>query len=205
MGSKQVDALFDRNNIPLFRDGNRLHVAPFLITDLFDKDYKIAYGESDSLQIALLKNGETIGEFHIAIKGPWPDDAEDAPQVNYREAAELLETITAFQGWDNFKALMNEVVSRCEVGKTRSSAGLAANLPRLHTAIIGNPGTGKTKAVELMAKLYKELTMKLMSRTIYQQVILRESALSERPAAHQVLLEDVATFKWDGRKGKIGF
>ena len=48
-------------------------------------------------------------------------------------------------------------------------------------------------------------TMKLMSRTIHQQVILREAGLPERPATHQVLLEDVETFKWDGKKGKIGF
>lgn len=48
-------------------------------------------------------------------------------------------------------------------------------------------------------------TMKLMARTIYQQVILREAGLSERPAAHQVELADVETFKWDGKKGKIGF
>ena len=45
----------------------------------------------------------------------------------------------------------------------------------------------------------------MMARTIHQQVILREAGLSERPASHQVLLEDVETFKWDGRKGKIGF
>lgn len=48
-------------------------------------------------------------------------------------------------------------------------------------------------------------TMKLMSRTIYQQVILRESALPKRPSAHVVELADVQTFKWDGKKGKIGF
>ena len=48
-------------------------------------------------------------------------------------------------------------------------------------------------------------TMKLMSRTIYQQVILRESGLSRRPKVHQVNISDVATFKWNGRKGKIGF
>ncbi len=48
-------------------------------------------------------------------------------------------------------------------------------------------------------------TMKLMSRTIYQQVILRESGLSRRPRLHQVQLSDVETFKWSGRKGKIGF
>ena len=48
-------------------------------------------------------------------------------------------------------------------------------------------------------------TMKLMARTIHQQVILREAGLPERPAAHQVELADVETFKWDGKKGKIGF
>ncbi len=48
-------------------------------------------------------------------------------------------------------------------------------------------------------------TMKLMSRTIYHQVILREAGLPKRPAAHVVELVDVETFKWDGKKGKIGF
>ncbi len=48
-------------------------------------------------------------------------------------------------------------------------------------------------------------TMKLMSRTIYQQVILRESGLSRPPKTHQVQLQDIATFKWNPKKGRIGF
>ena len=48
-------------------------------------------------------------------------------------------------------------------------------------------------------------TMKLISRAIYQQVILREARLSHRPDSHQVQLDDVSTFVWDGKKGKIGF
>lgn len=48
-------------------------------------------------------------------------------------------------------------------------------------------------------------TMKLMSRTIYQQVILRESGLARPPKSHQVQLADIETFRWDSRKGKIGF
>lgn len=48
-------------------------------------------------------------------------------------------------------------------------------------------------------------TMKLMSRTIYQQVILRESGLARPPKSHQVQLADIETFKWDAKKGKIGF
>ena len=48
-------------------------------------------------------------------------------------------------------------------------------------------------------------TMKLMARTIHQQVILREAALPELPAAHCVELADVETFKWNGKRGRIGF
>lgn len=48
-------------------------------------------------------------------------------------------------------------------------------------------------------------TMKTMSRTIYRQVILRESGMEEIPDVHQVLLQDVGTFSWDSNKGKIGF
>ena len=48
-------------------------------------------------------------------------------------------------------------------------------------------------------------TMKLMSRTIHQQVILRESGLTRRPKVHQVQLADIETFKWNGRKGRVGY
>lgn len=48
-------------------------------------------------------------------------------------------------------------------------------------------------------------TMKLMSRTIHQQVILRESGLTRRPKEHQVQLADIETFKWNGRKGRVGY
>ena len=47
--------------------------------------------------------------------------------------------------------------------------------------------------------------MKLMSRTIYQQVILRESGLAKPPKSHKVELADIESIKWDGKKGKIGF
>lgn len=48
-------------------------------------------------------------------------------------------------------------------------------------------------------------TMKLMSRTILQQVALRESAMAQPPAEHIVSLADIGEFRWDGTGGKIGF
>lgn len=48
-------------------------------------------------------------------------------------------------------------------------------------------------------------TMKLMSRAICQRVILRESALDTPPETRHVQLQDIAMFKWNPKKGKIGF
>lgn len=152
-GKKQVDAWFDKNNIPLFRDGLRLHVAPIEVAGLLDKDLKLAADETDDLIITLFRNDKQVGQFMSTIKGPWPKEEEAESQTEESALAKIIR----LQGWDNFKARMEEMQTRCEVGAIREKAGIAGNRPRLHTAIIGNPGTGKTTAVELMARFYKEL------------------------------------------------
>lgn len=48
-------------------------------------------------------------------------------------------------------------------------------------------------------------TMKLMSRSISQQVTLRESLAGKMPRNRQVQLADVAMFKWNKRKGRVGY
>ena len=85
------------------------------------------------------------------------DDEKKVRRMCHQEIAEDLADIGLQQGWENFKARMDEMLTRCQVGCIRAKAGLGSNLPRLHTALIGNPGTGKTKAVQLMATLYKDL------------------------------------------------
>jgi len=149
-------ATFDRNSIEIFRDGDRLHMSPFLITDLFDKGYTKAADEDDSIVIYLFKNGDRLGSHEIEIKGVWPIQGSEA-KAEIEQMSEIMAVIDQKQGWDNFKARMEEMLTRCEVGKARERVGFSKNLPRLHTAIIGNPGTGKTTAVDLMACLYKSL------------------------------------------------
>ena len=149
-----LHADFDSNSIKLFRDGNRLHMAPFLLTDLFDEGYRKRADEEDSLDIHLFKNGDRLGCHEIEIKGVWPS-ADSETMDSEQRLADVMAAIGQMQGWDNFKARMEEMRTRCEVGHARENAGFASNLPRLHTALIGNPGTGKTSAVNMMASLYK--------------------------------------------------
>jgi len=158
LGGIVIDARFDPNSIRLFRDGNRLHMTPFLLTDLFDEDYDKAEYDEDGVLILLYKNEEKLGETRIEIKGCWPTD-ESVIQDDLREIDETMDTIHQLQGWDNFKARMEAMRTRSEVGEAREKAGFAKNLPRLHTALIGNPGTGKTRAAYLMARLYKNLDL----------------------------------------------
>lgn len=156
-GRNKKEAWFNQNNISLFRDGNRLHMAPFLTTELMGEGYTIGRRETDTLQIILQKDGEIIVEHQITIEGPWPLNGEESFEFDFQAADEVLKTINECSGLENFKARMNEVANRCKVGQMRADVGLKANPPVLHTAFIGNPGTGKTKALELMAKLYKSL------------------------------------------------
>ena len=145
-----MHAWFDKNNIPLFRDGKRLHLASIDVISLLGPDFTIPAGESAYIDIKAYRNDKELGGFVVAIDGPWPDaEIESEP--------ENKDALSDYLGWGNFKARMKDIRIRCSVGAEREKAGLAKNAPRLHTAIIGHAGTGKTTAVQLMARLYKEL------------------------------------------------
>lgn len=151
--TRTADACFDRNNIPLFRDSNRLHVAPICIPQFLGADYELSKGKSAHIDIVLFRNNQEIGRHTIAVNGPWPT----GPESSEKSAENILADIHQYLGWDKFKAQMDRMLTRCEVDAVREKSGLAKNPPRLHTAIIGNAGSGKTTAVKQMAKLYKEL------------------------------------------------
>lgn len=149
----KVNAWFDKNNIPLFRDGKRLHVAPIEVMSLLGPNFTVPAGETSHIDIEVYRNDKELGGFMLAIDGPWPADEETGTE----QLKDSKDSLGNYLGWNNFKARMNRMKTRCEVGAAREKAGLAKNMPRLHTAIIGNAGTGKTTAVELMARFYKEL------------------------------------------------
>ena len=153
-GTEVLKGWFDKVNIPLYRDGNHLHLRPTLITDLLGQKYSLAKDEQDDLVLTLYKDGKDIYSRKIPIKGPWPSDGKPIDAC-----AKQMNNINEQIGWYNFKTRMAEMVSICDIGKLRKDSGLAVNSPRLHTIIIGNPGTGKSSCVPIMARLYKSLGM----------------------------------------------
>ena len=148
--SRTVDAWFDKSSIRLFRDGNHLHVAPIRLFTFLKGG-----AEEDAVIITLFRNGLQLGWHSIAVEFPNSDSAGSA--MEYQAITEEMTAISLQQGWGGFKDRMETMLTRCQVGNERERAGFAKNLPRLHTALIGNPGTGKTKAVGMMARLYKAL------------------------------------------------
>ena len=147
---------FDSENIPLFRDGDRLHVTPTPIEDLLWVLYHLDEGQQDELVITLYKNNRKRLTRSIPVKGPWPPVPKPFV-VDEAVISQWMDLINGFPGWRHYKDRMLQMVSRSAAGRLRKSAGLFVNSPRLHTVVIGNPGTGKTSCVSIMAGLYKAL------------------------------------------------
>lgn len=147
------NACFDKFGTPLFIDGTHLHCPPFSLDPLFENESGDEIYEF--LDIVLLHDDEIVLHETVGLAGK--TDGRAKAMLDREEADVIMQEIRSRQGWGSFKARMEEVRTRCDVGSVRRAAGLAENPPRLHTAVIGNPGTGKTSCVRLMSRLYKAL------------------------------------------------
>ena len=169
-GKGEIEGRFDPETIALFRDGNHLHLKPTLLTDFFGSEYKLSKDEDDILYLILSKNGETLSSYRIAIKGPWPTSPKpDGYTIDNSINKDLTvsqELIHQKIGWTQFKSRMDEMVSRWQVGTLRDRAGLSINKPKLHTIIMGNPGSGKSTCVGQMVRLYKEMGLLTSDKTV---------------------------------------
>ena len=184
-GTKTVEDWYGEANIPLLIYGNRVHLKPFPVTSLFDKEYVLSEGESDAIIITLDNNDKPLGKFKIAIDGPWS-------VVEEKEfGASAMDRINQCLGWEGFKQRMVAMCTRSKVGLMRTRAGLAKNPPRLHTAIIGNAGTGKTRAVEMMAGLYRDLGLLDSDKIVTTCVSsLASSTINSENDSIQSLIDD---------------
>lgn len=154
---KQVDAVFNPVDWMLFRDGDRLHVAPFSVGALFDEGHRHLYGDKGAMEIVLYVKNTPVAAHTIPLEGIWPPPAGAGLSIETASVDALMAELADYQGWSSFKARMRELVDRCEVGILRHRAGLNMVAPCLHTVVAGNPGSGKTACVRWMARLCKSL------------------------------------------------
>ena len=155
-GTGVLKGWFDKLTIPLYRDGNHLHLKPTLLSDLLGRDYRLTADGRDALVMILYKDETIVFSRTIPIKGIWTADAEK-PDAEIAPTTGQGNLLDGRVGWHNFRTRMDEMFSLYNVGKLRKEAGLGDVTPKLHTVIIGNPGTGKSSCVPFMAGLYKSL------------------------------------------------
>ena len=147
----ELNVRFDPETIALHRDGNRLHLKPTLLTDLFGFGYELGEDETDFLYIMVDRNDGLLICHTISVIGPWPTSPKpEGYKIDfglYKDMWDCLGEIHGKMGWEQFKSRMDEMVARWQVGIMRDNVGLAINKPILHTIIMGNSGTGKSKSV----------------------------------------------------------
>ena len=154
-----VTAWFDKDTIRFFREGDRLHIHPVLLTDLMGDDYMLGKDETDELVIRLHCNDQLYKEQRITVRGPWA--AAEAPASDEPDPEETIARLKAeldrLPGWQNFKRRLDEIVSHSRLNGKRKEAGLDPIAPKLHTLIIGRPGTGKTSCIPYLTAVLKAL------------------------------------------------
>ena len=195
-GTEVRKAWFNQVNIPLYREGNHLHMEPVLLTELMGAGYRLAADERDYLALMLFRNDEEEMTRSIPVLGPWPSVPKPFETVvkEYPEgldAAGILERIHRRAGGQSFKDRMDGMVSRCRVGQLRKAAGLAVNGPKLHTVILGNPGAGKSSCIPYMAALYERLG--LLDSVAIQWTRLSKLASSTVNGEYDNVMEAIET------------
>lgn len=145
---------FSASDIQLFRDGNRLHLAPIDLKDLINERCRRNSDGKEILILELYRNNEDCGKYGYDLTGIpkfIDDDSNDSSPSNQ------FTDLDDFQGWSHFKQHVKRMKSSYYIDEQRDHAGLTRFVPQLHTAIVGNPGTGKTTAAQYLAQLYHSL------------------------------------------------
>lgn len=147
----------DRNIIPLFADGKRVHLEPLPLKDIVEKSSIAKDGTPDTLRICLCVNWKEDIILHIPII-PSGDSVGkvQSPAKKELPGQDRLAVLEGYPSLAAFRAHAANVISHCRVAGARKESGLVPNPPVLHTALIGNPGTGKGRCARILAGIYKD-------------------------------------------------
>ena len=147
---------WDYDLIEIFHEGDRLHMYPFLLSDLVGEDGLTA-DEERILLISVLKDDETFLCRSVRIRGVGaPAPREEAPVRLGPDVENRLAALDKHPGLEAFRERAFDLAARFRIAEARKKAGLAPNPPVLHTAIIGNPGTEKQACIDFLKGICKD-------------------------------------------------
>ena len=144
----------DEAEFLIFGEGNRYHLRTFRLQDFAPECVPVNGDDYGDLILTLSIAGKKELTLTIPVLGSLPGEDRKEESEEGRALSERVAALEAYPGRAAFRARVGELERHCRIAEARAQEGLKPNPPVMHTALIGNVGTGKGECAEILAALF---------------------------------------------------